>query len=1263
MADAKFEEVIRLAFETAGTEGIKQAAGMLATMGDVSEETRTQAAALLDTLASSDKAERAVQQYRDMGLSVLDYQRQITAAKARVVELAEAVKQADSPTKAQQRELDKARASVSALVAEQRKEVAQLRNLKTSLEGQGISLRSVGAAQKDVADRTAQAGAQLRDMVGKLKAQRAAERQLQTELAAEASKKRAETAQYDAAVRRLESHLKQAGHAGAEGARETGKAMEQTRGILERFREPLAAIAAYLSFDALKEGVKSIFETGSAFEQMEQKLSGLYGTADKGKEAFEWLKQFTTGTPLKLDETMAAFVRLKKFGIDPMGGALQSLVDYNAKMGGDAAQLQAITEALTKASTKGQIDMRGLIALTDAGVPVFDMLAKATGKTSDEIQNLAQQGLLGADAVQQLIKQMGKAGAGGAAKELEQLSSQWTVFTESIDDFKDRVARGGVMDYFRDQLKALNDWIAQLTADGRLDVYAKRVSDAIVSVAERVKQLGGFIVEHAGQIKKLIEVYAAFKVGRILMELGGFAEKLWSVGRSVIAGTEAVAGLSRGMILFRGILAFALSPLGLVVTGLGAFAVAAKLAADATVDYAVRHSKATAEATVVDQEHARVMRELADQWRQRAKATSEFQETDAKTVEQIAELTEAERDSYKQRLEGYINYSRAVWKEAQLRAIAEGDSAAESKKHVDELKKKYEEAENTAKAFPDATRMAARAAALHVTVGATSIIEAIGKVKGKPAELKAEVDKQFAEIGHKAPEQLGNIALAFANLTAGGSRTARDIRTSFQQHLAALAGEDLHAFQTAAKIAFVGASTDARQSASQMDDYLQTALGRLGVSVEQWGAGATEAGRQNAELFRTVAENANASAATIGAAFDKALADAHTAADANAIGDAMQTAAAKGRVGLDEANRAAASLEARLRALKTAADPLGDSFAALGIKSQRMLDDAADSARKSFNAIVQGARSGQASMDDVRAAFQAYSRVQLDSVANAEPWKQAQVRSALEVQAATLNVTDSIDKMGLSGLDAGSKVASGAHDGAAGMDHLATSTNKAAQATQNLSKSAKAAKEDEPTWHDIINNTRVALNGLSDEMMKALVDLNRLAGQPSLWGDAWNAVFAEWQRQKDTYSEQLAAIEKQNAGYDEMAQRVANLRAQYRYLSDDALRSLAQAQKTLEDNRKRAEDEAKAKRDEARRKSKEAAAEQMAAWSKEVGIDDQGKPSAAGPAHPQRIAIDLTVAASQTSGAVPAQLTGSDVQKVANEVVRQISIARARSNH
>jgi len=367
-------------------------------------------------------------------------------------------------------------------------------------------------------------------------------------------------------------------------------------------------------------------------------------------------------------------------------------------------------------------------------------------------------------------------------------------------------------------------------------------------------------------------------------------------------------------------------------------------------------------------------------------------------------------------------------------------------------------------------------------------------------------------------------------------------------------------------------------------------------------------------------------------------------------------------VGLDAANRAAGALESRLRALKTAADPLGDSFAKLGIKSQRMLDDAADSARNSFNAIVQGARSGQASINDVRAAFQAYARVQMETVANAEPWKQAQVRSALEVQATTLNVTDSIDKMGLSGIDAGANVAKGAHEGADAMDRLAASTQKAAAAGEKLGSSGMDS-DGKPKWHDIINNTRVALNGLSDAMLRQLSNLNALASSPRLWADQWNKVFADWQHQKDEYTEQLGVIEKQNAAYDEMTQRVAKLRTQYRYLNDDALRNMAMAQKTLEDNQKRAAEEAKAKHDEAVRKAKELYDAQNAAWRKEMGLDEKGQPAAAAPAaKPERIAIDLTVAASQTSGAVPAQLSGTDVQKVANEVVRQISIARSRSN-
>ena len=55
----------------------------------------------------------------------------------------------------------------------------------------------------------------------------------------------------------------------------------------------------------------------------------MMGSVAAGEQATAWVKDFANETGTRLDNALEAFSRLKTFGIDPMNGSMQSLVDYN----------------------------------------------------------------------------------------------------------------------------------------------------------------------------------------------------------------------------------------------------------------------------------------------------------------------------------------------------------------------------------------------------------------------------------------------------------------------------------------------------------------------------------------------------------------------------------------------------------------------------------------------------------------------------------------------------------------------------------------------------------------------------------------------------------------------------------------------------------------------------------------------------------------------------------------------------------------------
>jgi len=1277
VANATFEEVIRLAFETGNPEAIKQAAQLMTTLGDVSEETRAEAAAVLDAVSSKEKAAQAAETYRTVGRSIIEYQRQIGEATAQVKALAAEVDAAEAPTKKQTRALERSRAELKDLVAEQQGQLTKLRDVKATLDAASVSTRSAATTQRDLAAATERTTVQLRELVTRLQASRTAQATSDREIAAEAARRVREQAEYEAGLKRVASAQQEAANEAKAASAETNGGLERTVGVVERLKGVLAGLAAFFTFDALIRGVKDILSTGDEFGKFEKQLASLYGTQEKGQRAFEWVKTFTKQTPLQLQDVMKAFITLKNFGVDPTTGALRAVVDQNAKLGGESERLERITLALGQAFAKGKLQGEELMQLVEAGVPVYQILGEVTGKTAGEIQKLGSAGKLGVDVLQKFVAQMGKDALGAAAAQVASAGGQFTVAKDNIQQFEDQIAKSGVLDFFRDQLKALNDQVRQMASDGRLATYAQGISDAIVRVATAVKTGTMFLFDHAAAIATVAKAYTAFKIGAIVAELGLGAAKFAELAAGAVRSQGAIQGVASKATLVTKLLR-SLPPTIQVAIAVAGFELLVQ-AGDYIGELAGKHSAAAKNLEAVQKRVRDEMERQVDSYRAVQQQYIQYADTQVLTSKQVAALSDEERASYEVRLKGSQEYLRAKMAE-QVRLQAIGRDVSEE---LGQTKASYQASRDGLEALAQGAQIAADALKDHLSVGAEELRASLTGIGSDATTAGTRIQELFAGFQQASTTQVGDLALALANAADQSQRADLAVRLGLKSTLNELSSTDLLRFQSAATAAFNAYQVSATDAAAVTQSVLEVALGRLGVAAERWGLASTDASRQNVAAFATVAENAAASASTIEAAFSKALANATTVDEAKSIGDALFAAGDQGRVGFQATERAAAAVQNRLRQLQTAINPLNDSFAALGIQSKAALDDAAASARAAFSAIVQVSRQGEASVDDVRAAFVAMSRAQLDAVANSDPWEQTTVRAALNTQAAVLNVTDGLNQMGDAGLDAGDRVARGAGHARGALDDTAAASHRAADATDRVAESSDDAADSEVHYSKAADESAEAtkkhaketealsysLGGLSDQLIKDLAALNRFAATPEVWRNQWNSVMAQATDQLNDFKERMGLLEKANAQFDDMSMRVERLRGQYKYLTDDQLRAEAQAEKTLEDNQRAAKEAAERKEQEAltaAQDREQAVADANAAREQQRSTEAKSSPRISGDGvTPDRLAIDLNLTNAQ-SGGEPVAMSAMDLQRVANLlaplVVRKLGISRAKAN-
>jgi len=324
-----------------------------------------------------------------------------------------------------------------------------------------------------------------------------------------------------------------------------------TRGISTVTTKLLALASASLTLIGLKRAFEGVVGTGSEFERLAVQMEAVTGSAEKGEEAFAWVKEFAKNTPFQLDQVGEAFVKLTAFGIDPTNGSMQAIADQAAKLGGSQETLNGIILAVGQAWAKQKLQGEEILQLVERGVPVWDLLSKATGKNVLELQKLSAAGKLGRTEISLLIEEIGKASDGAAAKSMNTMAGLVSNLKDSWEEFKNTVAKAGVFEFAKDQIELLRDKIAEMSKNGELQKLATRISNAMIRLAEGFKNTARFVVNYADELKAAAAVMVAMKVT-------AFAQTILGVGKAFIAA-------ARGVKVFK---------VALVSTGIGAVAVA-----------------------------------------------------------------------------------------------------------------------------------------------------------------------------------------------------------------------------------------------------------------------------------------------------------------------------------------------------------------------------------------------------------------------------------------------------------------------------------------------------------------------------------------------------------------------------------------------------------------------------------------------------------------------------------------------------------------
>lgn len=262
-------------------------------------------------------------------------------------------------------------------------------------------------------------------------------------------------------------------------------------GLSQLYGSAKAVYGLLVAYGAVRI-VKGFIDINAEFERLNVSLESIEGSSAKAKTAFAAIEQLAASTPFQLEQLTQGYIRLKAYGIDPMDGTYQAIIDQSAKLGGSQEQLEGVILAIGQAWAKQKLQGQEILQLVNQGVPVWEILAKVTGKNTNELQKLSEQGKLGRNVIKAFIAEMGSESLGAAARNIDTLGGRFSNLQDAIS----RAAKSlGESSGFNDMLKsaaaAMTDFIDSMTPKStqQLGTFVEQQEQTIDRMLVRLDQV------------------------------------------------------------------------------------------------------------------------------------------------------------------------------------------------------------------------------------------------------------------------------------------------------------------------------------------------------------------------------------------------------------------------------------------------------------------------------------------------------------------------------------------------------------------------------------------------------------------------------------------------------------------------------------------------------------------------------------------------------------------------------------------------------
>lgn len=266
------------------------------------------------------------------------------------------------------------------------------------------------------------------------------------------------------------------------------------RRIWRTLTSPLGLLGMGVGGAAVVAGViKAPLQLAGSMEQAKIGFETMLGSAEKAGKFLRDLQRFAALTPFEFPELQDASKRLLAFGFqaEEILPTMTAIGNAASGLGIGAEGINRLILAIGQMRAKAKVSGEEMRQLTEAGIPAWDMLAKAMGKSTAQIMKMSEKGLIPAGkAIDILIKGMNERFPGMMEKQSRSLFGLWSTIKDTFNmsilyrwgdglskAIKPRLEK--LVDLFTKNEDVVNRW------GDTLERIAQRAGDRVMGFLER----------------------------------------------------------------------------------------------------------------------------------------------------------------------------------------------------------------------------------------------------------------------------------------------------------------------------------------------------------------------------------------------------------------------------------------------------------------------------------------------------------------------------------------------------------------------------------------------------------------------------------------------------------------------------------------------------------------------------------------------------------------------------------------------------------